>query len=190
MISFTHTADCGETWTNISRITWSALSQRSLNVTSEILTLVSPEEHHWRPSLCCFREHLDMLFDRLPQIMTDFLISWNICVTINHWRSLNFLGIITLPRQTLQICGLIIPAVIPICVYGPCMQKAAVFGTSGGEVNSHPKQNNVFFPLLARTLQPRWYTAELAHSFFQTQICGHISFHFSESLRQRRVVIV
>lgn len=44
------------------------------------------------------------------------------------------------------------------------MHKAAVFGTSGGEVNSHPRQNNVFFPFLAHTLQPRWYTAERAHS--------------------------
>lgn len=80
-------------------------------------------------------------------------------------EALTFLGIITLPRQTLQICQLIIPAVIAVCLYGPHMHKAAMLGTSGGEVNSHPKLNNVFFPLLAQTLRPRWYTAELAHSF-------------------------
>lgn len=39
--SASHAANCGEKWTNISRITWSALFQRSLNASSEILTLVS-----------------------------------------------------------------------------------------------------------------------------------------------------
>lgn len=171
MINFTH-GDCGEKWTNTSGITWSSLFQRSVNVSSEILILVSLRNTTGgRPFVVSGTSghafwKIASENDRFPYFLAYF---WSPLIIK---EALTFLGKITLFLQTLQICKLIIPAAISICLYGPRMYNAAVLGTSGGEVNSHPKKNNVFFPLLAHTLQPRWYTADLAH-FLNTNLWPH-----------------